>query len=128
MAMVYGYRWTSSYGMADDGTWLAALKNIALEKIQAGMTKLLTRAEDWPPSLPEFIRLCLDIPSTETVIGKMMKQDYSDAVTLAIKQAIGSFNLSQMTTKQLESAVKNHYQTAVESTVKNTVLRIGNGQ
>lgn len=64
MAKMYGHRWVSSYGDADDGTWLTGLRDLSLAQIGAGITKCLERrprdgSEDWPPTLAEFRAMCL---------------------------------------------------------------------
>lgn len=59
MAMIYGHRWTSSYGDKDDGTWLAGLADVAPEQIGAGLEKCRTNGQPWPPTLPEFRAMCL---------------------------------------------------------------------
>lgn len=62
--MIYGHRWTSSYGEKDDGTWLTGLADVTVEQIKIGLEKCRTRKiqpgrEDWPPTLTEFRGLCL---------------------------------------------------------------------
>ena len=59
MAMVYGHRWVSSYGEADDGTWLAGLHDVTTDQIGSGLEKCRTSKEGWPPTLPEFRAMCL---------------------------------------------------------------------
>jgi hypothetical protein len=64
MTMIYGHRWTSSYGEKDDGTWLTGLADVTVEQIKTGLEKCRTRTiqpgrEDWPPTLTEFRALCL---------------------------------------------------------------------
>jgi hypothetical protein len=64
MSMIYGHRWTSSFGVCDDGTWLTGLSDVTVEQIKTGIEKCRTRKispgrEDWPPTLTEFRALCL---------------------------------------------------------------------
>lgn len=61
MAMVYGHRWVSSYGEADDGTWLSGLHDVTTDQIGAGLEKCRTSKEGWPPTLPEFRAMCLPV-------------------------------------------------------------------
>lgn len=59
MAKIYGHRWVSSYGETDDGTWLSGLFDVTPDQVRAGLEKLRVSAQGWPPTLPEFRRMCL---------------------------------------------------------------------
>ena len=64
MASMYGHRWTSNYGIEDDGTWRKGLAGLTPAQIGAGLVKCLERnpaggEEDWPPTLNEFRAMCL---------------------------------------------------------------------
>lgn len=64
MASMYGHRWTSNYGIEDDGTWRKGLAGFTREQIGAGLVKCLERKpapgeEDWPPTLNEFRAMCI---------------------------------------------------------------------
>src|SRR4030065_2875387 len=64
MARMYGHRWTSNYGVEDDGTWRKGLAGLTREQIGAGLVKCLERKpapgeEDWPPTLNEFRAMCI---------------------------------------------------------------------
>ncbi len=61
---MYGHRWTSNYGVEDDGTWQKGLAGLTAAQIGAGLVKCLNRAprpdeNDWPPTLAEFRAMCL---------------------------------------------------------------------
>jgi hypothetical protein len=69
MGELYGHRWVSAYGTLDDGayeTWKKALADVAPEQIADGLAGCLKRADGWPPTLPEFRRLCIP-PAPEPV-------------------------------------------------------------
>ena len=59
MTMVYGHKWISAYGTADDGTWLVGLGDITPKQVGVGLEKVRTSAEPWPPTLPEFRAMCM---------------------------------------------------------------------
>ncbi len=59
MGRVYGHKWVSAYGEADDGTWLAGLWDVTPEQIGAGLEKCRTDPVCWPPTLPKFRSMCL---------------------------------------------------------------------
>lgn len=58
MAKIYGHKWVSSYGEADDGSWGKGLAGITPEQIGVGLDQILKDGESWPPSLPEFRMMC----------------------------------------------------------------------
>lgn len=73
MGTIYGYKWVSHMGVADNGdgvltdaakTWKKSLVGITVDQLKCGFDTLIFKSHDWPPSLPEFRRLCLsNIPS-----------------------------------------------------------------
>ena len=58
LARMYGHRWTSSFGEADDGTWRAGLVGITPQEVAHGLGECAKRDDPWPPTLPEFRVLC----------------------------------------------------------------------
>lgn len=79
MAEIFGHRWTSSYG--DDAatgageTWARGLGGLSSAQIGEGLERVLVSAEDWPPTLPEFRRLCLGIPSLAAVSRALCRHE-----------------------------------------------------
>lgn len=59
MAMIYGHRWVSAYGDADDGTWRRALAGFTREQIGLGINHAVKSGDPWPPTLPQFRAWCL---------------------------------------------------------------------
>ena len=60
MASLYGHKWTSSYGAEPDpdNVWSACLRDITPEQIKGALSKLATKGQEWPPSAPEFRKMC----------------------------------------------------------------------
>lgn len=74
MTEMYGHRWTASFGVSadQDHAWAATLGGLTGAQIAKGLSELAARGDDWPPSAPEFRKLCegaspelLGLPSTE---------------------------------------------------------------
>lgn len=75
MGVIYPHRWESALGTSpqrEDGkltlagdTWARGLAGITPEQIGVGIDTCITRSEAWPPTLPEFRGLCLQIPSLD---------------------------------------------------------------
>jgi hypothetical protein len=63
MASMYGHKWTSSYGaeIDPDRVWFASIYDLDDEKIKKGLRACLDNGLEWPPSAPEFRKLCLGI-------------------------------------------------------------------
>ena len=65
MSSLYGHTWVSSYGaeVDPDHVWAATLYGLAESQIRYGMRQCVDQALDWPPSAPEFRKLCTDASS-----------------------------------------------------------------
>jgi len=70
---IYGHKWTSSYGEIPNKTWINGLLFIDPENIKKGLTELLKNKSEWPPSLPEFINLCLNNNIKHAINSQMYK-------------------------------------------------------
>lgn len=60
MGEIYGHKWSSQYGQSRSAmdTWQRGLKDLTRDELGTGLRALLSRADPWPPSLPEFRQLC----------------------------------------------------------------------
>ena len=58
MSMIFGHKWTSSYGDMDDGTWQTGLAGLDIHQIKHGLNVVKESGNEWPPSLPEFRAMC----------------------------------------------------------------------
>ena len=98
MAHIYGHRWISSYGEFDPnkaaGTWLAGLGDLSPEQIAAGLHQCLREADEWPPSLPKFRLLCLEIDEED--------------IDQEIKVMLGSYDYGMMTYDRLAAYKRQH--------------------
>ena len=63
MGDLYGSKFASNYGDEPDidGVWAAALIDVPWEKIKYGFDQLMVTGSSWPPSVPEFRKICLGI-------------------------------------------------------------------
>lgn len=64
---LYGHKFTSTYGevAVKNGkltgaaqTWASGLRGINGDQLADGLRACVSRADPWPPSLPEFVALC----------------------------------------------------------------------
>lgn len=59
MTELYGHKWTSVHGEADSsGTWGKVLVGMTREQLASGMQACARSDDPWPPSAPEFRKLC----------------------------------------------------------------------
>ena len=68
MARIYGHKWLTTFGERDDGTWLQGLTGLLPDELAQGLRACLTRADEWPPTLPEFRRVCLGFPNQANAV------------------------------------------------------------
>jgi len=63
MSSMFGHKWTSAYGddVDPDRVWQACLADVSPEQIRHGMSKLGRSGRDWPPAVPEFRNICLNL-------------------------------------------------------------------
>jgi hypothetical protein len=59
---MYGHRWTSQQGEEPNDTWIRGTYGLTTDQIARGLSQCVNLAHDWPPTLPEFRKLCLDDP------------------------------------------------------------------
>ena len=71
MASRYGHAWVSQFGPAPDGIaaaeWRSTLAGLTREQLREGFEADVMRGDDWPPSSPKFLAMCLGIPSIASV-------------------------------------------------------------
>lgn len=59
MTQIYGHKWASSFGESDtDDTWAKGLADLTVDEMKKGFIACVKSGEAWPPTLPEFRRLC----------------------------------------------------------------------
>lgn len=60
MARMYGHKWSSAFGDEIDpgNVWAAVIDGLDEMQIRHGMRELVRQGYDWPPSAPEFRKLC----------------------------------------------------------------------
>jgi hypothetical protein len=98
MVMFYGYRWLNSYGEADDGTWRAGLCDVTPDQILHGIDSLRLSGKEWPPTLPEFRKMCVPVVVPYHVPHQRRLEQYVD----------WDKNLARLTTLKAILGIKKH--------------------
>lgn len=122
MAKIYGHKWTSSYGDADDGTWRAGLRGLTRKHIAHGLTKCVRGAEVWPPSLPEFIAMCkptpqdFGLPNFETAYREAIRgcavddHVWTHPAVYHAMQEVGRYEFKNFTDSRLRQLFERAYE------------------
>lgn len=118
MSEIYGHRWVSSYG--DDAgaspgrTWASGLAGLDAPQIARGLSGCMASAEAWPPSLPEFRRLCLAIPTDAEVMLDLRRSHAERApFTRLVWNKLNAFEFARASQRDAERKVRAAYQLAV---------------
>jgi hypothetical protein len=141
MISIYGHKWASHLGSTasnDDGTltdaaktWRAGMAGITIDQLRHGFEALILKNHDWPPSLPEFRKLCQAklreiVPSLEEMVtilalassrqGSLAKR-YRHPLALAISQheGIDVFALRTAKTDEAKRMVRPVYEKMLET-------------
>jgi hypothetical protein len=93
--MIYGHKW-SAIAEADDGTWLQGLRGLSPDQVAHGLSMLVDDFHEWPPSLPEFKKLCIDFDNEIL--------DYYIEYRAFIK--LDSFAISQLSQRKRDDMVR----------------------
>ena len=121
MSRIYGHRWTSGFGEADDGTWLTGLRDLLPEELAAGLRACIKREDDWPPPLPEFRRLCLGYMDKARAVDLALSGS-NDAIPAMMRQFIGSWDMRHKNEQELRKQLASFYEDAV---IELTTDRLG---
>ena len=115
MAAIYGHRWVSSFGETDqDKTWLLGLQDLEPRLLAVGLEACIKNRQDgWPPSLPEFRRLCLGLPDMEIACLAALR-GAKDPISESIRKKIGSWDMTHGSEKDLLRMARAHYDAACQ--------------
>jgi hypothetical protein len=124
MAAIYGYRWTSAYGeRCDDDagvltiagdTWQRGLDAVGEQRIGTGLNACVICADPWPPTLPQFRAMCLEVPSLARVRLTFSGGAPTTPFTRRMWQNIDSFRMRQADANQAERIIRDAYEMACE--------------
>lgn len=105
MGSMYGHRWTSSFGdtVDPDRVWAATLAGLDEVQVRHGMRQCAELGLEWPPSAPEFRKLCLGQSDVSWEHNRIVAADRERAArslehrpTAASCEAVGRDNLNAM--------------------------------
>ena len=122
MAEIYGNQWTSQHGNEDtNNTWAKGLQDITPKMLAGGLMRCLMRSSRnaWPPTLPEFRNLCLDLPAMDRAINLALNNlRTDDAFIIAMRRYIGSWELANKTLAELKPIARDAYEYACQEKIR----------
>jgi hypothetical protein len=136
MTAIYGHKWVSPMGIAVDGmgiltdaakTWQKGLSGVSVDGIRTAFSTLVTKNYDWPPSLPEFRKLCLgkgDAPVLDEVVSMLVMvsskqgsiaERYKHPLVFSIASRIDMHSLRTAKTIEARRMVKPVFEDLISS-------------
>lgn len=113
MKAMYLNTWSSNFKTEQDlkaamNVWANGLGELHQSQIVRGLSACESRP-GFPPTLGEFKRLALQLPTKSQTIARIAADDTRDPLSLSIVRAIGGFNLRQMSEDALARRVAALY-------------------
>jgi hypothetical protein len=78
----YGDRFITAFGLEANDAWLAAIAEISNQRIAYGLKKVMRDSPVHPPTLPQFVSACADMPSQKPIIGPSLQEQLCAFVVL----------------------------------------------
>lgn len=82
MRLIYGTRFTSTYGEEPNPAWVEKIADLTDEECAAGCRRLRDSADDWPPSLPGFVNACRPRDAGVRYLGVPLTDEQKRALAL----------------------------------------------
>lgn len=131
MAAIYGHRWASAYGDAPEDasgklsvpgdTWSRGLSGVTEQQIGGGLNRCIASADPWPPTLPEFRALCLDIPTLAAVRADYRAGKVSPFMRL-LHQHLDVYRMRHAEADRSDRMFRDAYETAREHVMRGGAL------
>lgn len=120
MAGIYGHKWVSQYGTDTDSVsarvWRDGLASLELAQVGAAVRhyKNQSIAATWPPSIPEFRREALGLPSMAAYRHALLSKQVSP-FTLLASRFVDSYRLRNASDREHDKLTEEAYQLACEA-------------
>ncbi len=129
LAAVYGHIWSSRHKSAQEwesalSTWLDALKDFDYPTIRDALTDALGKYVDYPPTLAQLVKLCLNsrgIPSCDACVIKAVRRDFDHPLVLMVYKGVGSFVFKTAKAHDLALAAQKIYEDLLTRYLQNPV-------
>jgi hypothetical protein len=118
MTEIYGYKWTSAYGEdAEAGageTWASGLSGLPPRAINIGLSAALVSSDPWPPTLPQFRAMCLEVPSLAAVKLAVKNRNLSTPFMRQVWTKLDGYRLRSDEAWEVDRQIREAYELARE--------------
>lgn len=118
MTEIYGYKWTSAYGEdAEAGagdTWASGLSGLSPRNINIGLSAALVSSDPWPPTLPQFRAMCLEVPSLAAVKLAVRNRNLSTPFMRQVWTKLDAYRLRSDEAWEVDRQIREAYELARE--------------
>jgi hypothetical protein len=129
MNAIYPYRWSGAFADVDairvaKNEWCKALSEIADERIKRGLDVCRNSGGSFPPSIPEFVKMCQPTPEELGVLHddrafqNFINKDFENPIVKKTVQLLDYFSVYRMSTKDARREFLRIYRMCVEDHVK----------
>lgn len=129
MAAIFGAKWVSTMGpspQTPDGvlttfgdTWERGLRMFGPLPIAAGLEACLSRPDPWPPSLPEFRLMCLQVPTLPQVRRQIREEVQTfTPFTLMVYRNLDAYIYRRSDTRMAETMLREAYEEATAALLR----------
>lgn len=126
----YGQLWTSRARVEADwefiiDDWFTELSKFSLGIVRKALDATLSIYKDYPPTLPQFLELCLKasgVPSAHDITRMMVNKDFSHPIVKLVYDKIGSWKLANGTEREIGQKVSECYDPALAEFKKNPAV------
>lgn len=133
MAAVYPNKWRAAMGESPQDaagtltlygdTWAKGLAGLQPQQLAQGLEACITRADAWPPTLPEFRALCLGIPSLLEVREDLKREGAKRApFTVLVGRRLSSWDYAQADARTGDRMLREAYDDAREAVMRGEPL------
>lgn len=123
---IYGHKWQSQLPPGDEGMlrlalkeWGDSLRGLNQDQIDMAVEQARYQCE-WPPSIAEFLRLALGIPSVDDVLTWNGPFRELGPIGKLIEQRISHYDFCRMTHSQGRKYLRTAYNAAVRQFMDET--------
>src|SRR5690606_36770232 len=117
MTEMYGNRWTGSVGVSagQEHAGATVLGGVNGAQIANGLGQLVERADDWPPSAPEFRAMCLHVPGLPSAVAawhQALEGRYQHEAVKVAAKLTGTYVLrkARLNDRALQQVCDSNYQ------------------
>ncbi len=89
MTDIWGEQWIRERGEQPSSMWITELSLITNNHLERGVKRTVSERLSWPPSLPEFLSLCLDFDTTDAFNRMINRKPVLDDVEYFTRQDCG---------------------------------------